>query len=225
MKEVIIAILVIGFLLISLDKIKKEEEFKKAELEEKKRQEAEDNRLKEIENILNSLKPFMDSFKGVTSYAEIHFYDSRNIFGEYGFDDKCVNIYYKYKNYSDWLVLYFSDMDTMKREINNHFLDTIKDYDIYENKKFHLENVKSERLDIDINTDIYVAPAYSETITGKVIYRNGTDIKDIARFLTENFAWITNFRFYEENNNYNHFHIDGLKEREFEIERKVFKAD
>jgi hypothetical protein len=222
MKEVIIAILIIGFILISFGIASDEVEEKiKAESEEKKRQETEDNKLHKIADILNSLEPFMKSFKNISSHALIHYYDSRDISGANGIDDTYVVIHYTYKNYSNSFILYFSDMETMKREINNHFLDTVKDYDIYENKRFHLENVKSESLDIEIN----VAVEYSETITGKVIYRDGTDIKDIARFITENFAWITNFRFYEENINHNKFNIDGLKEREFEIERKVFKAD
>lgn len=218
MKEVIIAILVVGFLFISVKIISnkiKEKEMKKEELDAKKRQEAESNRLKEIENILNSLDPFMKSFKGVTSYAEIHFYDSRNVFGEYGFDDTCVKIHYIYKNYSDSFILYFSDMDTMKREINNHFLDTVKDYDVYEGKRFHLENIKSERLEADATS------IYTETITGKIIYRNGTNIKDITKFISGKFTDVTNFKFYEESINLNKFNIDGFKEREFEIERRI----
>lgn len=219
MKEVIIAILIVGFLLISiaiiLDEIK-EQETEKAELEEKKRQEVENNKIKKIEDILNSLNPFMKSFKGVASTAVIHYYDSRSIFGDYcRVDDTCVEIHYKYKNYSDSFILFFSDMDTMKREINNHFAKTVKDYDNFEYNRILLENVKSERLEADATS------IYTETITGKIIYRNGTNIKDITKFISGKFTDVTNFKFYEESINLNKFNIGGFKEREFEIERRI----
>lgn len=223
MKEVIITILVLGFLFISFEIISnsiKEKEIKKAELEEKKRQEVENNKIKKIENMLNSLDPFMKSFKNISSTAVIHYYDSRSIFGDCcRIDDTCVKIHYTYKNYSDSFILYFSDIGTMKREIMDRFANTVKDYDNFEYNRIHLENVKSERLEADATS------IYTETITGKIIYRNGTNIKDITEFVSGKFTNVTNFKFYEENINLNKFNIGGLKEREFEIERKVFKAD
>lgn len=220
MKEVIIAILVVGFLFISVKIISnkiKEKEMKKEELDAKKRQEAESNRLKEIENILNSLDPFIKSFEDISSYAEIHFYSSRDIFGDCcGIDDTCVKIHYKYKNYSDSFILYFADEKTMKEEITRHFFLTKTEYDLFQNNRIHLENVKSESLEADATS------IYCETITGKIIYKSGTNIKEITNYISERFSDVTNFKFYEENINSNRFYIDGFKERKFKIERRIF---
>lgn len=196
--------------------LKSIKEKKEAELEAKKRQEERDNKFKRINNTLDLLEPFIKSFKGITSHAEIQFYASRDIFGENGIDDKCVNIVYNYKKYSGSFILYFTDMDTMKREINNHFLDTIRNYDIFENNKIHLENVKSESIDID------ETPIYTETITGKVIYKEGTNIKEIKEYILSIFDDVTEFEFYKEKKNINKFYIDGFNERKFKIEKVIF---
>ncbi len=217
MKEIIIAVLIIGFLLISFkiasDKVKEKIE---AESEVKKRQEEYNNKLKKLEDTFKSLEPFMKSFKGITSHVEFHFYDSRNIFGESMVNDKCVEIFYRYKNYSDSFILYVSDMDEMKRRINNKFLNTKIEYDLFENNKIRLENVKSESLEADATS------LYTETITGKIIYKDETSIKEITGFVSSKFPDVTNFKFYEERINHNKFYIEGLKEREFEIERRIF---
>lgn len=220
MKELIITILVLGFLFASVKIISnkiKEKEMKKAELEEKKRQKIENDKLKKIEDVLNSLNPFIKSFKNITSHAVIHYYDSRNIFGDCNtVDDKCVSIHYKYKNYSDSFILYFEDMETMKRKIDNRFTTTIIDYDTFEKNRIRLEDVKSESLEADATS------LYTETITGKIIYRYGTNIKEITEFISGKFTDVTNFKFYEERINHNKFYIDGFMEREFEIEREIF---
>ena len=195
--------------------LKSIKEKKEAELEEKKRQEEYDNKLKKLEDTFKSLEPFIKSFKGITSHVEFHFYDSRNIFGESMVNDKCAEIFYRYKNYSDSFIIYVQDMDEMKRRINNKFLNTKIEYDLFENNKIHLEDVKSESIDADA-TEIY-----SETITGKVVYKNGTNIKEITEYISSRFDNVTDFKFYEEKLNSNKFYICGFNEREFKIERRI----
>lgn len=209
--------IIVGFV---IEKIKenKNKKIEENRIEEKRKQ-YQDKRNK-LEEKCKFIQDFIKENYDIGSTIEIYFYDSRDIHGEFEFCDSSIRVHYTFENFSDSFNLYVEqDERSIKNDIRRVLDEVILEHEKYKNNKIFIEEAQSESIDADFGT------IANEYISGKVIYKNETSVKEIINYLSEKFSYITNFSFEEKKHHYNKYMISGFSERKFTIERTIFLVD